>query len=313
MKFPPSLDGILLSFVEVPFFWGYFIWSKEQLARLFTSIINNDLLKVRSDKERYPKFILEISSLFAAKKNYIFMAILAFLLTLIQVLYFYPGNPDIWYEPYKHPVYAFGEMLTYTLSQYIVVTLILMELMVIGNLKRVFDHYAIKVHFDFPDRSGGWGEIGRHALGVSCFLVIFGVWLTGMTISAEAQFAFPLPVKAFFWFLFSLLAPIGFIAPLLSAHWAMQKYKIGLLREVSERINNLFDNSRDKIGSPEFNRKGTLKLINELREWYTYLDESLPVWPFPIANFPKIASTWLLPLVSGLITSYIQDYIKKIV
>jgi hypothetical protein len=93
----------------------------------------------------------------------------------------------------------------------------------------------------------------------------------------------------------------------------MQKYKIGLLREVSEHINNLFDNSRNKIGSPEFNRKGTLKLINELREWYTYLDKSMPVWPFPIANFPSIASTWLLPLASGLITSYIQDYLKKVI
>jgi hypothetical protein len=198
MKFPPSLDGILLSFIEVPFFWGYFIWSKEQLAKLFTSILNNDLLNIKSDKERYQKFILEISSLFAAKKNYVFTTSLALLLTIIQVFYFYPGNPDIWYEPYKHPLYAFGEMFTYTLSQYIVVTLILMELMVIGKLKKVFDEYDIKVHFDFPDRSGGWGEVGRHALGVSYFLVIFEVWLTGMTISAEAQFAFPLPVKAFF-------------------------------------------------------------------------------------------------------------------
>ncbi len=311
MKFPPSLDGIFLSFIEVPFFWGYFIWSKKQLAILFTSVLDNNLLKAQADKGQYKNFLKDLSSVFAMKKIYVFTAGIALLLTAVQVLYFYPGNTDIWYEPYQHPLYAAGEMLIYTFSQYIVVTLILTELIVIGRLKKFFDNYNIKVHFDFPDRSGGWGEIGRHALGASSFAVIFGIWLTGMTISAEAQFAFPVPIKAFFWFLFSLLAPIGFIAPLLSAHGAMEKYKLGVLRDVSEHINNLFDSSKDSIGSPEFNRKGVLTVINELREWYGYLDKTIPVWPFPIASFPGIASTWFLPLVSGLITSYVQEYIKK--
>jgi hypothetical protein len=310
MRFPPSLDGTVLSFIELPFFWAYFIWSKEQIAHLFNSVIHNNLLH-GVPEEKYNKFVSKVNFTYSKKWFYLLTALISLILTTIQVVMYYPNNSDIWYEPYKYPLYAFGEMLTYTLSQYIVVTIILTELILIGYLKEFFDDFEIRVHFDYPDKAGGWGEIGRHATGMSIFAVIFGVWMTGMTISAEAQFAFPLPIKAFFWFLFSLIAPIVFFAPLLSAHWAMQKYKFRVLQEVSEQINTLFDKSKEKLSSKEFDRQGTLKIVKELREWNDYLDKSIPTWPFPKVNFPSIAASWFLPLVSGLLTTYVDEYIRK--
>jgi hypothetical protein len=60
MRFPPSLDGTVLSFIELPFFWAYFIWSKEQIAHLFNSVIHNNLLH-GVPEEKYNKFVSKVN------------------------------------------------------------------------------------------------------------------------------------------------------------------------------------------------------------------------------------------------------------
>ena len=266
----------------------------------------------KAPKGKYGEFVARVAHTFSKKWLYALIAIASLIQTTIQVVMFFPNNPEIWYEPYKYPLYAFGEMTLYTLSQYVVDSIILTEILFVGYLKELFDNFEIRVHADFPDKAGGWGELGRHAVGMSLFAVVFGVWLTGLTISTEAQFAFPLPVRAFFWFLFSLIAPILFFAPLLSAHTAMQKYKFTVLQGVSQHINNLFLKSNDKLSFPDFVRQGTLQVIKEIREWNEYLYKSMPTWPFPKANFPNIAASWFLPLASGLIATWVEDYIREV-
>ncbi|MCX6032681.1 MAG: hypothetical protein NT169_25790 [Chloroflexi bacterium] len=244
MGFPPDLNGMLLAFVETPMIWAYFILSASAIPDIFNVVLTKGLLSKEIETASYKNFLDRIETSFNHRRWFIIAMGLALLGSACQVGIFWPNNPYLWYEPQKHAWYGALEISTYSLSQYMVLAAAIRQSLTVFWLNRLFHEFDIVVLLNHPDKSGGWFAVGRQAAALSLLVVAITIWAVGLTISPQLPTIYSLPLQTSAWMLFTLLAPIAFLLPMLSTHRAMQKYKQSVLGEISQLINVLLNAAR---------------------------------------------------------------------
>jgi hypothetical protein len=307
MRFPPSVDGLFGSFIEWPMILAYFLWSRKEIPLVFNVVIKNKLLARETKKEDYESFLKRVEQSFNSRFWFIISATAAVILSGITAFTFWPNNPGIWFEPDKHGWYAFLEIAAYTLAQYVVVQVVIRELLTGIWLGRFFREFEITVLLDYPDKAGGWGEVGKHAAGLSVFVIAMTVWSVAYMYSATPTGALAFPAKVAIWLLFSILAPIGFLLPTLSTHWAMKRFKDTILKGLSQDINLVFI---EKGTADSFKKEEPLHQLESMRNWYKMIDTEFPEWPFSRSIFQRLGAAWFLPFLTGLSSTAI-DYLLK--
>lgn len=310
MKYPPDLNGLLLAFIETPVIWAYYVWSGSLIPNIFNSVLSNNLLNNSDDVDRYKNFLQEVQKSFCRKSWFNIAMGLALLFSIVQVVLFWPNNPQIWYQPEKFPFYGFVEIFTYTLSQFMVFTVILRLFIVAYWLSKLFSKFDTVVLLQHPDKAGGWLAVGNHAGAVSFFIVGMVIWAIGLVISPQIPDPYMTFTQIASWISFTLLAPLCFFLPMLSTHQAMKKYKYSTLDEISKRINSILDETKI-TWSRGVEKKTNYSKMDELRLWYKLLEAELPEWPFSRDLFRGVLSSWFLPIISGFFSTYVQDMVKK--
>lgn len=165
-----------------------------------------------------------------------------------------------------------------------------------------------------PDRCGGlrpMGELGLRnqyalsALGVN-FVLLVGVSfaylavpesLIGLIVAAAASYL--------------VLAPLGFLGPLLPFRSEMLNRKATLMSEVARRLRRELASFRSKLRSGDISEEDE-KTIDRIRKIGTIIEE-LPVWPFDIGTLRRFVTAFLLPFLGGVVYPVLRSAIEAFI
>ena len=113
-------------------------------------------------------------------------------------------------------------------------------------------------------------------------------------------------------FVYVVLSPVIFMAPLMPFREAMRKSKMELEAKVARRLMFELDQLYGRLSSGEI-RAGDQGLVERLRSIATVIDE-MPVWPFDAFTLRRFLTAMVLPIVStfGLPASRIlYEYVNR--
>lgn len=312
MNFPPRMDLMTLSFFFIPVAWSFYIDSAWQSSKIFNNIWNKKIIIPL--EENQSAFLVQIHKVEKSFSHWIWVlisAVTAIIISVIVFTQFWIDNPDSWINPEKFLWYALIEMVTYTLSQYIVVMIFIREILLNYWLRSLYKKVNIRVLIDDPDRAGGWGQIGNHSAYTSTIIIAFVEWIMASAYFETAQTGFFVRVYLFlFWGLLIAFAPIVFIMPIWSTHNAMQSYKKKLLQDISGKINQVFDLTLNTIENGTVDLTSIQDKLNNLRTQYKSIDEAVLVWPIPSYLFRNIGISWLLPIATALLSAKLETWTK---
>jgi hypothetical protein len=179
-------------------------------------------------------------------------------------------------------------------------------------LRDLVSHSTIQIIPFYPDKCGGLKSVGNLGLRNQYFLSAAGinVLLLGINfivINSQAQLQTQLIPAAIIYIIFG---PISFLGPLLPFRNAMQHDKSELVLMIGKKIKKEFDQSIRNIEKKRISNE-----VQEKLNQYKILGETiekLPVWPFDTSTLTKFFSAYMLPLITGIVSFYLQNIIMNI-
>lgn len=179
-------------------------------------------------------------------------------------------------------------------------------------LNDLVNHSTIHIIPFYPDKCGGLKSVGNLGLRNQYFVSAAGinVLLLGVNfivINSQAQLQTQLIPAAIVYIIFG---PISFLGPLLPFRNAMQNDKSKLILEIGRKIKKEFDSSIRNIEK----KRITKETQEELNQYKTLSEtiEKLPVWPFDTSTLTKFFTAYVLPLITGIVSFYLQNIITNI-
>lgn len=176
-------------------------------------------------------------------------------------------------------------------------------------LRSVVSHSRIEIIPFHPDKCGGLEPVGKLGLRNQYLLSIIGLNVVALYLNdvliydKSTIYLLILGVIAYL-----VIGPISFAGPLLPFRYAMKEDKIRLMYLVANRIKKEFSRVKNQIN------KGTLSEEDEkvLTRYKNISDMvgNLPVWPFDTLTLRKFFSAYILPLISGILSVYLEKLIN---
>jgi hypothetical protein len=227
---------------------------------------------------------------------------------------FTPVNVGHWIAHDGHLVPA-GYVYLYCLVLfYAVVTVYAIRTLFTALLLRsIVEHAQLHMLPLHPDKAGGLQPVGRIGLRNQYALTVLGLNIVLFFLASGDFILTNKPVLyliAALVVFYVLLGPFAFVAPLLPFRSGMLKNKAQLMNEVAVRLRVELDRLRARLPSGTITAEDE-DFIERLRKIGAIIDE-LPVWPFDAVTLRKFLTAFALPIVTGIGSPLILDFIRSL-
>ena len=304
--------GILWNnFIVTPIIWSYFTLSLRSIAtnQIYSTLYSNQVIS-----RRYSALVLgwqeKVAASFSSKKTALITYILTAFFT-ITVLYGVTFKVDAWYEPGGLPHKVFATFSTFLLY-YIIAWLIVREFLTAYWNARFFKQFgsSIVVQSFHPDSAGGLGVIGLYASRLSIVILTLGSGIFFATLVSAysnvlgSTWSYNL---LFVWILYIIMVPFSIGLLIYPSHVAMQNYKKDLLLDLSRKIQAEFERQHKNLKKEKGD--ADLAYLNRLQDLLTFVEKSIPTWPYGNNILRRYTLTSIAPVLS-FVFSLLIDYLK---
>lgn len=293
-----------LSFVAYPATVFFFLWMPDGVWNVLTGLKDNGAIK---EDGRLRQYLEDFSNFY---KHWIWALLCLLVVLALNIFLLHPiystrllwwtrGEFIFWYNLSLLAFYAF--LLALIVARILVAIL---------WFNRLFRRFEIRVKILHPDGAGGLSPLGGFSVKIGYLIGIYGLTLViivlsqNITVSGEVspQVNPPTILASFLYF---VLAPISFFAPIGSAHSAMGKARDEFALRISERFDEEFVRLQASLGEGTEQIKASMEKIEQLQAMHAIVT-GFPIWPFNTENtirfFSSILSPILLVIISALIT-----------
>jgi hypothetical protein len=317
--FQRSTPGVLVNtlgilwnnFIVTPIVWSYFTLSLRSITtnEIYSTLYSNQVIP-----QRYSDLVLgwqeKVAASFSSKKTALVTYILTAFFT-ITVLYGVTFKVDAWYEPGGTPHKMFATFSTFLLY-YIISWLIVREFLTAYWNASFFKQFGsnIAVQSFHPDSAGGLGVIGLYASRLSIVILTLGSGIFFATLVSlysnvlGSAWSYNL---LFVWILYIIMVPFSIGLLIYPSHVAMQNYKKSLLLDLSREIQSEFERRYKNLKKKK--KDDDLAYLNRLQDLHTFIEKSIPTWPYGNNIFRRYALTSVAPVLSFAF-SLLIDYLK---
>ena len=149
-------------------------------------------------------------------------------------------------------------------------------------IRKILQENEMSVFRLHPDRSGGFGSLGRFSLKLSFLALVYAVFLILTAIFSTIEGSITSDhVLMLNVIVYSLFVPILFYLPLHSVHVVMVKYRDNIMRETSkyywEEHENVYK-ADHPLTAEQLEEK--LKVLDALKHLQEQHEHDYPTWPF---------------------------------
>lgn len=281
----------------IPLLWGYYTW----MIKAPLDVLN----ELATSKVYNPKKEDANKALMVLNKPWITPASI-FLSVGLGVLYFIQSKgvqPPYWFA-INDFLLGTRTVLVIIPTSFVVFTFIFRSVINIQIFRNTLNDLNIQpLH---PDKSGGLRPLGKYALSAS-----YTIALGGIAAGLSEYYAWYHGVffKAYFYHIglviYIFLGPIGFFAPLWSAHKSMLLARNNLLLYISRQFSQDFSNAYNGIKGSSKILKDGIEKIEQTRRLHN-IAVSFPVWPFDLdilRRFIFAMATPILPIITAIIVN----------
>lgn len=187
-------------------------------------------------------------------------------------------------------------LLQVSLFFFIAGQLLVRELILVKMLFDLTRVSQLEVQPLHPDKVGGLGPVARLGLTYQFGIALLGVNLGTMIITSRiigAETQTPIIVASLI--LYSLLAPLVFVGPLLPFRMNMVRSKRAILHRLSHSFEREFKQTLNKVENGTLSDQA-LGEIQNLNQLYSMVSK-FPEWPFDTSTLRKFISVFVSPLV----------------
>jgi hypothetical protein len=303
--------------------WTFYIWIPKGITKLFKGLSKNKIIigtKLKEDTDNESNMPMTDKFQYDMEKSYgkCIWPIISMLISTISILLFL--LPQYLDKSYSASVADVADTFSLILTTgwalfalYSVLISVIFVAITIYWLYQTFNKFRINIRPLHPDHSGGLSPLGNFSLRLSYFIVVIGFILIVTPITrnyvVDGSLSFRWTTELLLSLSFYLLlAPIVFFAPISVAHNAMLTAKSNLLLRIANRFDKEFDRIQVELkennGDLDFNTEN-LKKLQLLHD----TTNQFPVWPFSLGNIKRFISTYISPLLLGLIADLLTRFL----
>jgi len=317
-------QGAMIGFVDDPglytniFFaaaiWAAYVWMPRGIAGVFNGLRDNKIVgepapAIRTAKGAnytYRSFLAEMQTMFRRWWWPIIALLVAIVIPLVLVRpgYLRHMQAQDWCPTSDYPNMVLA-LLWVIVGFYAFAVLFVQCVLGIYWLNRLFKSFTIDVRPLHPDGAGGLSHLGNFALKLSYLITIVGLLLVQTAVTrhyiAHRSFGFSPETEIVVGLVvYMVVAPIVFFAPLAAAHRSMREAKKSLLLKIDDRFAAAYNDIQDKLEDENTDLEGELKTFKELQELHDMV-RKFPVWPFNADNLRRFGTSWMLPIMLGVL------------
>lgn len=173
----PDLEALLNGFVEFPFFFAFYLWTGRGISELFVSLARNNSFR---DGASYAEFSARVRRDFDRWG----WSVLSFVVSGIAVVAMHRvmWAPDAELPPWFGDEQTYPRLLSLFLIggvAYAVAQIVIREILAVKWLRRLWREMGgeVVIHPYHPDGAGGLGAVGRHAVSLAYFILMFMLFI----------------------------------------------------------------------------------------------------------------------------------------
>lgn len=193
--------------------------------------------------------------------------------------------------------------------------LIIRGIVLIWMINKLFRSFPIAVKILHPDGAGGLSSLSSFSVKIAYLIAIYGVSIVAVSLTHSylTTGAFTGPsVNAstgIFLFVYVLIAPVAFFAPIGAARSAMRSAKNEFLLQISDQFEADTENVRKLITEDVERLQKGLQKLDQLQRLHNMVNH-FPVWPFNTENILRFFSAISSPFVLWLLSVFV-DFLKR--
>ncbi len=306
-----DLTALATDFVANPVISFVYLWVLDGATTLYQELLTN---KVFSDESLVWQRLEKIKKIYESKILFYITLFFATLFTINQLAsynHWLPWKTLAGYL-YIYPEMSYFRVPFWFISIYGLVFALLNAGITFIGLQSIFrEPQALKLYHSHPDHCAGFGSIGKFLTNTGFVVAPISLWVSITVISESRQSnlldVYPVLLIIFVYLVF---APVIFLWPILSAHYAMVKAKNKLLLEISAKINA----AKDEI---VYGNAVTKKQWETIEVYQNIYDQSvkLPEWPFNLENIQRffaIVGSSLIPAIGSYVLDFALSLLPRI-
>jgi hypothetical protein len=304
-------------FTGVPATLYFFFWMPDGILDVLNGLKINKVIQLHrqanNDEDKYQQFINRFAKVYSSRK----WVILAFCcVTLAMVFAVIPEQRNfVSWQTANNVVFWYHEFFWYV-SFLIGGVALIKVLLTLYWFNRIFVEFKVDIRVLHPDMAGGLSPLGNFSVKIGYMIGIFGftsvmvIWSQSAYLVKNGSLSLAItPAIISSIFVYLMLAPIVFFAPIGSAHSAMKRARHDFIIAISDQFENDFEKIQLLLDKDSDELKKVLDKIEHLQQVHN-MAARFPVWPFNTASLIRFFSSVFLPVVVGIIPSIIIQLIK---
>ena len=304
-------------FTGVPATLYFFFWMPDGILEVFHGLKDNKVIQIQqqgdADVYKYQKFISDFRNVYSHSK-WIFLAFCG--VTLIMLFGVIPEQRNfISWQTANNIVFWYHEFFWYIAFLIGGVALIKVFLTLYW-FNRIFVKFKVNVRILHPDMAGGLSPLGNFTVKIGYMIGVFGftsvmvIWSQSAYLIKSGVFSLAItPAIISSLFVYLILAPIVFFAPIGSAHSAMKKARHDFIIAISDQFENDYEKIKLLLDTEDDKLTKGLEKIEHLQKIHA-MATRFPIWPFNSASLIRFFSSVMLPIIVGILPGIIIDFIK---
>ena len=295
----------ILQFASFPATIFYFLWASDGINQVLDGLEANHVVVMPTvaagEITPYEQFKREFDKNYSRPAWIALSLILAILFAILiipvhRAFKSWAALDEVafWYTAFVWFLLAFAICL-----------LILRGAIVMYWFNRLFRRFEIRVRPLHKDGAGGLAPLGNFSVKVGYLIAIYGfaavVLALGQSYLTTGQLGglvLNLPLTIIL-VLYLILSPLAFLAPIGTAHAAMQRARRNFLHRVADQLETDLAHLQNSFSASALELKNDLDKIEQLQRVHA-LALRFPVWPFNTANLVRFFSSTLSPVVLAL-------------
>lgn len=330
--------GVFIWFIFLPVLWAYYMWQPRATFKVIQSLRSNSVIPCANNIPQPKAAISETAdsnvshndlgsmmTLVLSKSRW---SAIAFLITLaVMASYVISLVPTEFASMQGIPTFWFVDRRTHSLlfalvflNGYIFSSFLIRTIVTVWEFHTFFrvNKFVITVHPFHPDQCGGLASLGSFSVRIGLLAVVVGAWAVFFTFRPMLCGGYPVldfsTISLFV--LYIILAPTFLLAPVWSAHKAMEHFRDSKLSEISIELEELVISSLARLSAARLSKDAKvlqtdLEKMKYLQDMYQFIRKTTPTWPISVPTFKKFSITASLPLVLGVL-SFIIDIVQRI-
>lgn len=300
----------------VPATLFFFFWLPDGILDVLNGLRTNKVIQTNeqtSHNDNYQSFMARFIKVYS-NRAWVILALVG--VTLIMWFGIIPEQRNfISWQTANNIVFWYHELFWYIAFSIGAVALLKVSITLYW-FNRIFVEFKADVRVLHPDMAGGLSPLGNFSVKIGYMIGIFGftfvmvIWSQSAYLIKNWDFSTSInPALVGFSFLYLILAPIVFFAPIGSAHSAMQKARHDFVIAISDQFEKDFSEVQRFLDKDSDELKRKLDKIEYLQKVHN-MATRFPVWPFNTESLVRFFSSVFLPVVVGMIPSIIGNFIK---